>query len=111
MATLSVENIVVTGLNATDNAAAGGGDDFANDGEKTFVNIKNGSGGAITVTFDDTGSVEPEGSTQFDPDVEVSVPASGERLCGPFPLSRFGKSVGMTYSGVTSLTVAVLKLP
>lgn len=111
MATLSVQNVAVTGLsNPTFSAAAGGGDDFANDGAKTFVYFKNGSGGAITVTFDDTGSASPSGAKAFNADVDVTVPAGGESCIGPFPQSRFGSSVGMTYSGVTSLTVAALRL-
>jgi hypothetical protein len=42
------------------------------------------------------------------------VPAAGERMIGPFPPEHFGSlttgRAALTYSGVTSLTVAVLEL-
>ena len=64
----------------------------------------------MTVTIDDTGSVEPSGSTTFDPDVEVTVGATDEEWIGPFPKNRFGASVAVTYSAVTSLTVAAIAI-
>lgn len=111
MATLTVESMDVTGnVNPTFVAAAGGGDDFANDGSLTFFIVKNGGGAGITVTFNDTGSAAPAGAKSFDADVDVSVGASQDAYIGPFPVSRFGSSVGVTYSGVTSVTVAPFKL-
>lgn len=110
MATLSVQNINITGLNPSFAAAAGGGDDFPNDGSKTFFVCKNGGGGPITATFDDTGSVSPTGASAFDADVAVTVPAGEERWCGPFSTVRFTGSVAVTYSGVSSVTVAAVKL-
>ena len=110
MAELTVQPIIITGLEWTTASAAGGGDSFSND-ENTFFYVANGSGGDITVTFDDTGSVSPTGATAFTPDVAVVVTAAESRMIGPFPKARFGSSVGITYSGVTSLTVAAIKLP
>jgi hypothetical protein len=111
MATLTRQNLSLTGLsNPSYAACAGGGDDFPNDGSNTFVHIKNGSGGALVATFDDTGSTGPTGAQSYNPDVQVSVPAGGEQIIGPFPTGRFGSSVAITYSGVTSLTIAVYKI-
>lgn len=108
MATLSVQRILITGITPSFSAASGGGDDFGNDGKATFLVVKNGDASGMTVTIDDTGSVEPAGSTTFDPDVEVTVAATDEEWIGPFPVNRFGTSVAVTYSSVTSLTVAAI---
>lgn len=109
MATLTVTTTQVTGTEVTAVAAGAGGDDFPNDGA-TVLKVINGGGGAITVTIDDTGTEAPLGATSFDPDVEVSVPAGATRYIGPFPTARFGSSVGVTYSGVSSVTVVPIKV-
>ena len=109
MATLSVQETSLAGVTPTYGAAAGGGDDFANDG-RTVFHVKNGSGGALTATFLDTGSTSPEEATAFDGDVVVSVGASSEEMVGPFPTSRFSTTVSVTYSGVTSMTVAAVRV-
>lgn len=106
MATLSIQKPTLAGLAPTYAAAAGGGDQFPNDGA-TILHVKNGSGGALTVTVD---SKTPS-NYGTDVDVTVSVPAAGERMIGPFPKARFDDvngNVQVTYSGVTSLTVAAL---
>lgn len=112
MAVLTVQDAAIAGLAETFAAAAGGGDSFANNG-LCLLHIKNASGAPITVTVDDPGSPAPAGATQFNPDVAVIVPAAGERLIGPFPPFRFNDSngrVNLTYSGVTTLTVAVVRI-
>lgn len=109
MATLAVTSTTITGATATAVAAGAGGDDFPNDGA-TVLKVINGGGGAITVTINDTGTEQPVGATSFNPDVQVSVPAGATRYIGPFPESRFGSSVGVTYSGVSSVTVVPIKV-
>lgn len=110
MATLTVQTVVVTGLEpAALAAAAAGGDQFANTGRE-FVEINNGSGGDITVTFNSQVACN-YGS---DHDVAVVVTAGERRLIGPFPTGRFNDASGfvlITYSGVTTLTIGVYKLP
>ncbi len=110
MAALTVEQITITGLEATPVTASGPGDTFANEGKRTFLWVNNGSGGDITLTFDDTGSLPPPGSVAFDADVDVIVTAGEVRRIGPFPVDRFTSVVAVTYSGVTSLTVAAMRL-
>lgn len=92
--------------------AAGGGDSFPNDGY-TVLYVKNGSGGAITVTIDGVGA-GPESAVAYNPDVAVSVAAGAERLIGPFTdKARFNDvngRVNVSYSGVTSLTVAPVRV-
>lgn len=108
MALLSVQKIVKEGLAPTYAAAAVGGDQFPNNGQ-SFIHVKNGGSGAITVTLDSV-----KGCDQgFDHDLTVNVPATGERMIGPFEQSRFNNAdqrVSLTYSGVTSVTIAVLSI-
>jgi len=111
MATLTVQDAAVGGLNASYTAAAGGGDDFANNG-LVLLHVVNGGGGSINVVVDDPNSPNPGSATQFNPDVTVAVPAGEDRFIGPFPTFRFNDAngrVNVTYSGVTSVTVAAIR--
>lgn len=108
MATLTVQEIVKTGLNPTLAAAAGGGDDFANDG-RTWFRCKNDGGSPITLTVNSITACD-QGS---DHDLVISVTNAQERWVGPFTGSRFNDTngrVGVTYSAVTSVTVAAVKM-
>lgn len=108
MATLTVQDIDRSaGLEPTYVAAAGGGDDFPNDGD-TFLVVINGGGAPITVTGDSTVMCN-FGFDHNEPD-GVSVPAGDTRFFGPFPVSRFGASLAVSYSGVTSVTVGAIRL-
>ena len=111
MATLTVQNVNRVGLAPTYAAATGGGDKFAPT-DRTWLHVKNASAGAITVTIVTPGTALPDVGIA---DVAVSVPATtGERLIGPFPYEFFANPADgladITYSGVTSLTVAAVKL-
>lgn len=109
MAQLAVQSASATGLTPAFAAAAAGGDSFANDG-RTVLHAKNGGAGAITVTVNSQQACDQG----FDHDLAVAIPAGQERMIGPFPQSRFNDSSGLvqvTYSDVTSLTVAALKVP
>lgn len=108
MANYVAQSPTLAGLNPTFNAAAGGGDSFDNNG-KQLVEFVNGSGGALTVTFD-APNADNYGIIDNVHDNAISVPAAGRRIFGPFPTGRFNDANGrvqMTYSGVTSLTFAV----
>lgn len=114
MAVLTVQTIARTGLAPAYAAANAGGDDMPNDG-KTFLHVKNASGGSINVTI---ASNYPSASLPPGTAVAnqvVAVPATtGDRMIGPFPQSSFNDANGrcnITYSGVTSLTVAAAQLP
>lgn len=105
MAVLTVLAVAQAGVGPTYVAAGAGGDTFANNGN-TMLHVKNASGGALTVTVDSQKTCDQG----FDHDVVVSVPAGSERMIGPFPVSRFGRTASVSYSGVTSLTVAAIQL-
>lgn len=109
MAVLTVQEIDRSGLQPSFVAAAGGGDSFPNDG-RTYLETINGSGGAVTVTAaiqKQTDAVTPAGKA-------TSVAAGQREKFGPFPPEVYNDANGrvqITYSGVTSVTVGVFRLP
>ncbi len=103
MAQLTVQKISLSGTDPSFAAASAGGDTFANDGN-TVLRVKNGGTAAISVTVD---AITPC-NFGFDHDASVSVPAGGAREIGPFPQNRFGVTAAVSYSGVTSVTVAAV---
>lgn len=105
------ETIAESGLNATYTAADVGGDTFDNDGD-TFLHVKNGSGAPITVTVTPVQpTTEKSGFGQLTkPNAETIIAAAGEEFMGRFPTIAFGRVGAISYSGVTSLTVAVLRI-
>jgi hypothetical protein len=109
MAALTVQKAVLTGVAPTFVAAAGGGDTFVNDGE-TYLEVKNAGGSGITVTVSAQSACN-QGTLH---DSVTTVPATtGDRVIGPFNTTRFNNSAGscsITYSGVTSVTVAVVSV-
>lgn len=109
MATLTAQQIVRTGLKPTMASAASGGDEFPNTG-KEWLYFKNGEAGEITVTLDIETTVDGQPVT----DPTVAIPAGEQKFIGPFPPAIYNNSttgrVSVTYSAVTSLTVAVMKL-
>lgn len=111
MALLASQSITRAGLAPAYAAATGGGDTFTPDGD-TFLQVKNASGGAITVTI-----VTPRNDAWGNAiaDNTVSVPATtGDRMIGPFPADSYADPTtglaSITYSGVTSLTIGAFKL-
>lgn len=109
MANLTVQTITQAGVSPSLTAAAAGGDEFANGG-RTYFHINNASAGSVTVTVD---SVRPcdQGA---DHNLTVAVPASEQRLIGPFDPRRFNQAgtgrVAVTYSAVTSVTVGAFAI-
>jgi len=110
MATLAVQQLVRSGLNTTYAAATGGGDKFA-PSARTFLHCKNAGGGAITLTVVTPNTLIADVTIA---DLAVSVPAAGERMIGPFPYEHFANAADgladITYSGVTSVTLAAVQL-
>lgn len=111
MATLSVQAIQLSGTAVSYSAAAGGGDEFPNDGA-TKLHVKNGSGSSITVTIDSPNTCNFGLSANAAHDLTVTVPAGTDKFIGPFTADRFNDANGhvtFTYSAVTSVTVAAVK--
>ena len=89
-------------------AAGSGSNQFVNDG-RTFIHIKNGGGAPITATFVTPGNVAGLAIA----DVVVTVANGTERMVGPFEPGLFNQADGtvhVDWSGVTSVTVGVLRL-
>ena len=110
MATLSVQAIGPAGLDPTYTAAAGGGDKLK-PGKGTFLHVLNGGGSPVTVTLVAPGNYY---GTVANPDPTYTVPATGEMMI-PVPASPFANSAdsglaAVTYSGVTSVTVAAIRI-
>jgi hypothetical protein len=112
MAILTTQTIVRTGLAPTYAAAAGGGD-ACETGDDVFLHVKNTSGGAITVTLAIGASQSTVSGVTYG-NTTVSVPATtGDRMIGPVSSIYKDATTGLatiTYSGVTNLTVAALRL-
>ena len=110
MSTLAVQNIVRAGLDPAYAAAANGGDEFVNDGKRTFVHILNANAATRTITFETPKTVAGLAVAEL----AVVVPVTpGEQMIGPFPSDVFNDSDGkvqMTYSTEVDLTIAVLKI-
>lgn len=111
MAVLAVLQIAAAGLDpGALNAAAAGGDSFANNG-KTFLRVANGhAANPRTVTFTSqlTAGAVPPGTAKTD--LAVVVPAMSERWIGPFDQAAFNDPatgrVAVTYSDAAAdLTV------
>ena len=105
MAVLTVQEIARTGLDPTYAAATAGGDEAPND-EISFLHVKNGSAGSLDVTIQTPGTVDGLAIT----DRTVAVPATSERMIGPFPASVYGATLTISYTGVTSLTIAAIRM-
>jgi hypothetical protein len=106
--TLSAQNVVLTGLLPVYTAADATGNNFLNDG-MVFLHVKNGDVASKTVTLTTPNLVE--GIAIADP--TVVIPAGEDRMIGPFPTGPFNDSSGkanVTYSAVTSVTVALVRM-
>jgi hypothetical protein len=108
MAALSIQTAVPAGIALSFASAASGGDTMVNDG-KTVLIVKNASGSAITVTVTAKAAC-PLGSLH---NISVSVANGAEQIIGPFLPAIYNNTSGaveITYSSVTSVTVAALKV-
>jgi len=104
---LTVQTMTSAGLEATFTAANADGNFFENNG-RTFIWIKNGDVSDHSIVIDSPGACDQG----FYHDVTVVVAAGEERLIGPFTTARFNDTngnVNVTYSAVTSVTIAVVK--
>lgn len=116
MADLTVQTVVEAGIIPTYAAAAGGGDAIPGNDGQIMLHVKNGGGGSITVTIaaQTTAGVTPGLGPVSKANAGGSVANASEKMFGPFPVVAFNDGNGkvqVTYSGVTSVTVAAIKLP
>ena len=112
MAELTVQQITETGGAATYAAATAEGDTAANNGH-LFLHIKNGSGGGLTVTITALTTTVDSGmyGDLTKANATVTIAAGTDAFIGGFAPAAFNDGNGeiaITYSGVTSLTIAAL---
>lgn len=117
MATLTLQQLLESGdIGASYVAASAGGDLMPNDGH-TLLHVKNGGAGSITVTVTAqvaSRDVGPGYGSYARADVVATVGAGAERFIGPLPRLAFNNASGqaaVSYSGVTSVTVAAIRIP
>ncbi len=113
MATLTRQDKTEVGTQLTFASAAGGGDVVDNSDGLTSLIIINGSGGDITVTVtaQNTGATNQEYGTLTKADSATVVAAGETWMVGPFrkvPFNNSSRQIAITYSGVTSLTIAAV---
>lgn len=109
MAALTLQNITRAGTTLTFGAAAGGGDTMPV-GDRNFLYVKNGGGSPITVTVAAVTQCN-QGSTHSIS--AVSVPNGSEKCWAPVNAIFADGTDGqahITYSAVTSVTVAAVSL-
>ena len=112
MATLTVQSITESGLDATYANAASGGDTFANDSERIFVHVKNSDSASHTVTVaaDVSETTRPGFGVLQKNDIYVAIPANENRFIGPFPRDAFTNNPDIQYDAVTGVTIAAIKI-
>ena len=103
MAALSTQEITNAGIVPSYAAAAGGGDTFSNTGNE-FLHVKNGGGGSVTVTIASSGKYK--GATIADQTVTVA--NGSEKMIKPYGPEVTSNTAAVAYSGVASVTVAVV---
>lgn len=112
MATLTLQSLSINGIIPTYVSASAGGDNFV-PSPLAFLHVKNGGGGAVDVTIavqDPNYTVTGYGDITLANKV-INVGAGAEKMIGPFGLKFIDTStnkVSVTYSGVASVTVAVI---
>lgn len=111
MALLVTQSITSAGLTPTTVAATGGGDTIAPASpvdDRTFLYVNNGGGSPITVTIADPGTT-PAGNAGTA--VGISVTNATFKFI-PIPPGAISAATGLasvTYSGVTTVTVAAVR--
>ena len=108
MAALIIQEINIDGLLEVLVAAdVGLIDTFTNTGRE-YIKVDNAGGSPITVTPTVTGAIST-GEEITTP--VITVPAGEARLIGPFSKALYSNVVTISYSDVSSVTVAVLQVP
>lgn len=106
-AAMSVQSIVRGGLAASyGSVASADGIEFTNNG-KTFLHVKNSSGGSINVTIQTPGTVDGLAIA----DRTVAVANGADKFIGPFAQGQYNQSDGVVYvdfSGDMTTSVASL---
>ena len=113
MATPTIQEITRTSSGLTPAYAAGSATEtylIPNNG-RVFLHVKKTGAGDCTVTVPTPGTVDSLAVTDYTATV---VATTGDKMIGPFPPSAYNNAAGqisVTFSEVTDLTFAVIRLP
>src|SRR5258708_2627996 len=116
MAQLPLTVLLPSGVATAYQAAGAGGDAFGNPSdERSFVHVKNGSVGSITITVlpVQAAAVKIPGVGPLAPPTRSVVIAAGaDAMIGPFTAAYTdaNNNVNLAYSAVTSVTVGAFRL-
>ncbi|MBV8565237.1 MAG: hypothetical protein JO273_07275 [Methylobacteriaceae bacterium] len=117
MAQIPVTTLSPAGSATVYQAASAGGDAFNNPSdERSFVHVKNGSGGTLTVTIAPTQATAvkiPGVGALAPPSRVISIAAGADAMIGPFTAAYMdaNNNVNLAYSSATSVTVGAFRLP
>jgi len=103
---ITIQPISRSGLTPSYEAANADGNYFANSGNE-FFHVKNGDSSPHTVTIQTPNTVDGLEIA----DRVVTVPATSEKMIGPFPAGTYNDgsgNVNLSYDDITSMTIAVL---
>ena len=114
MGLITAQEISEAGVVVTYGAATADGDVVDNEGT-IFLHLKNGGGSEMTVTITaQTTSVDsPLYGALTKANASKAIAASTEVFIGPFQINAYNNTdeqIAITYSGVTSVTIAALYL-
>jgi hypothetical protein len=105
MTILIVQSISRSGVQPIYNTAAGGGDEFLNDG-RTWIHVKNG---AVVLNITLVSQITVDGLDVED--LVITVPINDERLIGIFSTEWYNDADGkvqIIYDDASNVTLAVL---
>jgi hypothetical protein len=108
-ATIAAQAPSIAGVTLTYTAAAAS-QDFVNTG-KEFVHVKNGSVSPVIVTFT-AAHADNFNIVSTAHDLAVTVPATSDKLIGPFDVARYNTTagkVGIVWASTTTMTLAIIK--
>lgn len=109
MADLTYASASLTGADPSFVAADAGGDVVPTH-PRGFLHVRNDDASPTTVTVVTPG--KSRHGVMDEPDIDITVPAGEERLIGPMSRDLVSDDLGgvsVTYSSVTSLTVAAVR--
>lgn len=113
MATPTIQEITRTSSGLTPSYAPGSATEtylIPNNG-RVFLHVKKTGAGDCTVTVPTPGTVDALAVTDYTATV---VATTGDKMIGPFPMHHYNNAAGqisVTFSEVTDLTFAVIRLP
>lgn len=116
MATLSIQTIVIAGVQAATATAAAGGDKFPNANGDVFLEFRNDHttlARTVTIVAQYVGETDPPGRVKTS--LAITATALTRKLIGPFNKKAFNDvdgNVNLTYSdSAADVKVGVFRLP